>query len=883
MRETPPTYALQFLRWFCREDFIDEIEGDLTELFSKQVQHTPFRAKWVFIYSVMHYLRPEYMKLFHQHHPASSLFTMAMLGNYFTFAVRNLRKRTAFSLINILGLALGICACLIILTYIAFETSYDKFHQKASSLYRINRTFIENGERMRSNIWTTYGLGPALATDLPQVNRYIRTHEEMGVLRYTTASGEAKAFYETHILLVDTMFFGAFTFKPVRGTLLTCLKEPNSIVLTHSIAQKYFGTQDPIGRRMDLSLGHLKGVYTVSAVMEDVPQNSHFTFEILLPINNLLLSNQYKQDDGWKWNNFITYIQLNEDTPAALAEQSLPEFSKRRLDPKWKEHNGRIALHLQPLREIHLNPGLSGDGETVSRNQIYFFGLIATFILFIAWINYINLSTTRAMERAREVGIRKAIGAFRSQIILQFLFESVVINFMAIVLALGLTILLLPLLSDMMGKHLSLDIGDGRVWIMLAGLFLAGTSVSGIYPAIVMSSFYVAHVLKGQNRKGKAYFLRQTLVVFQFAASLILLSGTFVVYRQLHFMQAQDKGLQMDQMLIVQGPNTMEWNIAKQKLMLFKEQANKIVGVKSVTTSGAVPGEGHNWAADVRKSGSRLSEMKVGSVVWIDPDFISSYHIQLIAGRNFNAGIGSDMKSVIINEAALHAFDLGTAQQALQQQLIVGEDTTHIIGVLKNYNWSPLQSEITPFLFKADTIVTAAISLHLEGNSIPVTVEAVGKLYGELIPGQPYEYTFLEDSFNAHYQSERQSGNIFGLFAGLAVVISCLGLWGLASFTTSQRLKEIGVRKVLGASVSSIVYLLSSQFIKLVLLGAVIGLPLTWFGMYSWLNSFAFRIGLNWDLFVLPLIVLVLIALLTVSLQVLKGATTNPARVLRTE
>lgn len=806
-----------------------------------------------------------------------------MLKNFLTTAIRNVFRRKLFSFINIFGLAMGVCACLVILNYIGFETSYDSFNTNAATLYRVNRTFVMNGERKSPIVVTTYGLGPALATDLPEVKHYIRTHTESGVLTWQPEAGEAKAFHENRLLAVDSTFFHAFTFRALAGNLATALADPNNIVFTRAAAEKYFGAADPMGKIVTLAGGRMNGTYTVSAVIDDVPANSHFAFDVLLPLHNIFLSRQYREDDGWGWNNFITYVQLHEGARAAAVEQKLPDFSTRRIDPKWKHVNGHVELHLQPLRDIHLHPGMRLDVETVSRSTLYFFGLIAAFILVIAWINYINLSTARAMERAREVGIKKTIGAARGELVMQFLLESMLINFIAMVLAVGLAAALLPVLGNIIGKALAFDFSNLQFWFTLAVLFAAGTLASGIYPAFVLSSFRITRVLKGQGRDSRGFSLRKVLVVFQFAASLVLIAGTFAVYRQIGFMQAQDKGLQMDQMLVVSGPGTIKWKEARQRLAIFKQEAMKIPGVKAVATSGSTPGREHNWGADVRKSGAALTDFKLGSVVWIDPDFIPAYKIPFVAGRNFDPDIRSSMQSVIINEASLAAFGLGTAEQALNEQLILDKDTVMITGVLKNYNWNSLKAEITPFLFLADTIVPAAISLHLtEGNILPA-MEATSKLYKELMPGEPFEYRFLDDTFNAQYKSDRQFGNIFALFASLAVSISCLGLWGLASFTTTQKLKEIGVRKVLGASVSSIVYLLSGQFLRLVLIASLISLPLAWYGMDAWLRGFAFRIGLQWDLFVFPVVVLALVALLTVSLQVLKGATTNPAKVLRSE
>jgi putative ABC transport system permease protein len=627
----------------------------------------------------------------------------------------------------------------------------------------------------------------------------------------------------------------------------------------------------------------MDGTYTVSAVMDDVPQNSHFSFTILLPLHTMLQSNQYRKDDGWGWNNFTTYIQLNDHADKASAESKLADFCKRRLDPKWKDAGGRVEITFQPLRDIHLHPGLRHDVDTVSPDTIYFFGIIALFILCMAWINYINLSTARAMERAREVGIKKSIGAFRSELIAQFLVESVLINFAGIVLAGLLALALLPVLGEMIGKTLAFDFGDRRLWIVLFGLFTIGTLASGVYPALVLSSFRIASALKASRQPEQGFSLRKTLVVFQFACSLILIAGTFVVYRQINFMQTRDTGLQMDQMLIVSAPGTLPWQEAKQKLALLKEEARKIPGIQAMATSGAIPGGGHNWGADIRKSGTPLADVKLGSVVWIDPDFIGTYNIPFVAGKNFDPAVRSTMQSVIINEASLTAFALGTAEQALNEELILQDDTVRIIGVLKNYNWSSLKSEFVPFLFKADTIVPGTLSFHLSAQSIPATVARIGQLYKDILPNDPFEYQFLDDAFNAQYKSDRQFGNIFGLFAILAVSISCLGLWGLASFTTTQKLKEIGVRKVLGASRRSILWLLSVQFLRLIGIAAALALPFAAYGMQQWLQRFAFHTALQWDLFAFPVLLLTSVALFTVSIQVLKGASVNPVNVLKSE
>ena len=811
-----------------------------------------------------------------------------MLRSHLTLAIRNLLKRKLYSFINIFGLAIGVAVCLVILKYVDFELSYDTFHSNAANIYRTTSTYYQNGDLRGTGVISGYAQGPSLMADMPEVKRYIRTHPMYGgaVLSYSPASGDPVTFLEEKIQYTDSTFLDVFTYDAIHGDMNTALDEPNSIVLTRKAALKYFGNDDnPVGKVMKVSGGWADGDYEVTAVLKDVPQNSHFYFEFLFPIHNLLKSGQYTSDDGWGWNNFVTYIELFPNTDLIELEKKFPAFIEKYRGKDLAESNGKQILGLQPILDIHLSPGLDYEtSPTISSNTIYFFIIISIFILSIAWVNYINLSTARAMERAREVGIKKSIGALKSQLISQFIFESVLVNFLGVVLAALMAVALLPVLGDIVGKDLSFDFTDLRFWLILFGLFTIGSFISGIYPAFVLSSFKITTVLKGTGEKQAGGFsLRKALVVFQFAASLILIAGTFAVYRQIVFMRNQDKGLTMEQMLIVNGPSVLERKTARERLTSLKNELKQVPGVIKVTTSANIPGGGHNWGTGMRKDGDEVQDGKDGKIVWIDPDFIDSYGIKILAGRNFNPEIKSDMESVLVNEAALKAFGLGDPENALKERMIFGGDTTAILGVLKNYHWSSLKTEHEPWLFKADTVSGRYFSMLLSGNNIPATVAKVEEKYKEAFPGNPFDYFFLDDFFNSQYKAEQQFASIFGLFAILAIVIACLGLWGLAAFTTTQKLKEIGIRKVLGASVYSIMSLLSWQFCKLVLLATLLAIPVTWYGIDSWLSNFAFRIGLEWDLFVVPVVILAVIALGTVSLQILRGATINPARILRTE
>jgi putative ABC transport system permease protein len=423
-----------------------------------------------------------------------------------------------------------------------------------------------------------------------------------------------------------------------------------------------------------------------------------------------------------------------------------------------------------------------------------------------------------------------------------------------------------------------------RLWGILLTLFVTGSLVSGAYPAFVLSSFNTTAVLKGGVDKVTGGFsLRKVLVVFQFVASLILIAGTFAIYRQLIFMRSQDKGFDMEQMLVFNGPSVISnRETAQESLITLKNEIKKIAAVENVATSASIPGGGFNWGTGMRKDGTDENQSKSGNVAWVDPDFLATYGMELASGRQWDGDRESDREAVLVNEAALKAFGLGDAEHALEERIILGDDTVNILGVLKNYHWNSLKSEHIPILLAHDKISRRHYSVRLSGN-IPDAIKQIEAKYSEVFPGNPFDYYFLDDFFDKQYKDDQQFGKIFSMFAGLAIVIACLGLWGLASFTTTQKLREISIRKVLGASTSSIMTLLSSQFMKLVLIATIIAIPITWYGIDRWLGSFAFHIDLTWDLFVVPGIILAAIALATVSVHILRGAGTNPAKILRSE
>jgi putative ABC transport system permease protein len=808
-----------------------------------------------------------------------------MIRNYLTLALRNLRKRKVYSLINISGLAIGIAVCLVIWKYVEFELSYDRFHKHADSIYRA--TFTEYGKNWKDD-WVAefgYGLGPALINEIPEITNYARIHPMYGdaaAISFEDQIGEQKIFLEKDIYFADSTFLDVFTYDVIKGDVSSALDRPSSVVVTEQVARRYFGNADPIGKTLHVRTKDWgNGDFMITAVIGNVPQNCHLQFDILLSMHNLLQTDYYREAGAaWTANNFITYLEMSKNTDV----RSLDIKTKRFMDERFGTEPLGVKLLYQPLREINLSLDLNNSYGHL--NTLYFFTVIAIFILSIAWINYINLSTARATERAKEVGVKKSMGVLKSQLITQFIFESLLINFISIVLAFGIAILLLPVLSDILGKEIVFDFSSTLLWQVLFGLFILGSIVSGAYPAFVLSSFRTTDVIKGKFVKvGQGLTLRKALIVFQFTASLLLIVGTFIIYRQIDFMVKHDKGLNMDQMLIVNGPQYIEQKSGDRRMISFKNELLKLSSIKNVTFSGAIAGGGYSFTTgmEIAGKGSKNNFRESIHVVSVDTDFIKTYGIQIVSGVAWNPNSASDLKSVFINESALKRLGLGSAEQALNEKLIIGGDTEFSIqGVVRNFHWSSLKSEYVPMMFIPVEGNFNLLSIQLHSN-IHESVEHVRDLYQSYFPDNPFEYFFLDEYFNSQYKDERQFERIFVMFSVLAIVIACLGLWGLASFTIVQRMKEIGIRKVLGATVTNIIYLLSTQFVKLLLISSIIALPIVWYAGNMWIDNFAFQISVTADLFIIPLIVLAIIALGTVSLQIFRGANANPARILRSE
>ncbi|MDO1447201.1 ABC transporter permease [Rhodocytophaga aerolata] len=807
-----------------------------------------------------------------------------MFHNYLIIAWRNIQKNKLFSLINILGLALGMAACLLILEYVVFETSYDTFHTEGNRVYRV---VVQSPEDETYVATASAPLGPLLKSRFPEIASVARFLYTSGVVRIA----QAQAVYnEEKFAYVDEDFFQVFSYPLLTPQFPGLLSEPNTIVISQTYAKKYFGSEKAVGKTLTFYDQFGEHTCTVSAVLQDVPINSHLQFHALLSISTLNTTSQFwAKLSNWSWTSFYTYVQLTKEASPQLLADKFPGLIKQvGADEKSK-------LALQRMTGIHLYSNLPAEAGTNGNSKlVYFLTTIALFILLIAWVNYINLSTTRALDRAKEVGIRKVSGSSRPQLIGQFLLEALLLNLLAIVLAVTFVQLCQPLFNTLTGKPLSIALlHTHTLWLFLLLLFIVGAFLAGAYPAFILSSFKPAQVLKGSYSKNlRGASLRKALVVIQFAASVTILTGTFTIYSQLMYMRNKELGINLSQLLIIKAPSVQgdEKEFVK-NVGVYKNEMKRYPAVSQVTASQSIPGRGYNWySTGFRQQTRKADPTRKYNVFYVNSDFFEAYQIQLLAGRTFSSASPTDgeNKEVIVNEIALKQLGFATPGEAINQPIYNGDTREgRIIGVVKAYHHESLKTTLEALIvFRSEwaNYFTLRINSNEQAvQQIAATIANAKKQYQALFPGNPFEYFFLDDYFDQKYQADRQFGQVFGLFALLAIIVACLGLFGLASFTITQRTKEIGIRKVLGASEKGILLLLSKDFIKLVLIANLVAWPLTYLGMQQWLQNYPYRIELNAWLFILPALLILLLASLTISIQTIKTAKSNPVSSLRTE
>ncbi|MDP4264632.1 MAG: ABC transporter permease [Bacteroidota bacterium] len=797
-----------------------------------------------------------------------------MFKNYFKTAFRNLWRHKAFSAINIFGLAIGMTACLLISLYIRFELSYDQYNKKADRIYRVI-TDVKTPTEMIHAAITSAPMGPNIKADFPEVEAMTRISQAGFLIQ----KGDEKV-QENSMLYADSTIFSLFSFPLIKGDPAKALTAPFSMVLSETGAHKYFGSADPMGQSLLLD-GKYNAI--VTGIMHDIPVNSHFKADILISMSSLQTLNPYLNES---WGNFgwYTYLLLPENVNIGQLQVKFTDFMNRHVGDQMKKNNMYYSLYLQRLKDIYLHSKREMEaGDTGNLSNIYIFSIIAVFILLIACINFVNLTTARSSERAKEVGVRKVAGAAREQLALQFLGESVILSVIAFLLAAGLSALLIPLFNELCGKIISQGIFQQGSYLGILLLIAVGVGLlAGIYPAVVLSGFRPVSVLKGKFASGKrGAVLRKTLVVSQFIIAIVLIAGTMIVYSQLHFMRSQPLGFKKDNMLVV---NFNYDSLVQHRTEMIKHELMAVQDVLSASVSIGIPG-GNNDAAFTLIE-NNTGEMQSANIALysIDFDYLKQYQIPVVAGREFSNQFPTDStQAMVVNEAAVKGFGYSSPKDIIGKKFSQWGRSGVIIGVIKNFHFRSLQEEIKPLTIRIAPDNTTLLSLNISANNIPSTVAAIEKKWKQLVPNRPFDYFFTDESFNKQYLSDERFGRLFLYFAGLAIVISCLGLLGLASYTTTQRTKEIGVRKVLGASVGNLVGLLSRDFLKLVIISAVVAFPVAWWFMNKWLQDFAYRTHIGWWIFIIAGLLALLVALATISFQSIKAAITNPVKSLRTE
>jgi putative ABC transport system permease protein len=799
-----------------------------------------------------------------------------MLKNYLKIALRNLLKFKAYSFINIFGLAIGVTACILILLFVNDELSYDRFNTKADQIYRIHLKAALMGKEINSALSPAI-LGPTLVKDFPEVIQYVRlTSNENMLIRY-----KQNVFNETRFFWADSTLFDVFTMPFLKGNSKTALSEPHTLVLTETLAKKYFGNEDPLDKIMNFEDGT---PYTVKGVIKDCPANSHFHYDMFASFS----STNMGKDPYWVNMNYDTYIILKDGASIRKLESKMPEFLRKYVGPQLykliglqfddlKKHGYAFQWILQPLTSIHLNSNLDNEIEPNSDiKYVYIFSIIALFILVIACINFMNLATARSEMRSKEVGVRKVLGSNRSQLVKQFLVESVLLSTIAVVISIGLVELILPAFSKFSGKQLHTNYFT-NIWVipaLIITILFVGIA-AGSYPAFFLSSFRPIKVLKGKTNGFKGTFLRSGLVVFQFAISIILFIGTLVVYSQLNYIQEKKLGFDKDQVLVVKRA----WAIEHPQT--FKDNLFQSNLVKNASYTDYLPGEWFNQVL-FKADNASSTEQHLSTTMSLDYDFAKTLGLELKSGRFFSNEFPADTQAVVINESMVKAFHM--TNPIGKRVFYYGTNSIYtIVGIVKDFHFESMHREIKPLVMLLNRRQTAYLTIKIREKNIPAAVSLIKNEWSKFVPNKPFEYFFLDDEFNKLFSSEQKIQQIFTAFSMLAIFIACLGLFGLAAFTAERKTKEIGIRKTLGASVPGIVFLLSKEFIKWVLIANIIAWPVAYYFMYKWLQDFAYKTEMSLWIFLLSGILALIIALLTVSVNAIKAASANPVKSLKYE
>ncbi|MFC1564914.1 ABC transporter permease [candidate division KSB1 bacterium] len=796
--------------------------------------------------------------------------SIVMLKNYLKIAFRNIKKHRIYSFVNISGLAVGLAVCILLIQYIHYELSYDDFHQNADRIYRLTM-----GDWAGSH-------GPAgeAAKDFfPEVLDYVKINPIFanGVYSY-----EDTKFKEEKVFYASSSFLTVFSFNMLQGDPETALEDANTVVLTESTSKRYFGDDDPIGKTIVFAG---RQDYEVTGLVEDVPHNSHMKFDMLVSVSSI----NGDWVNKWYYSSFHTYLLLRPGMDVISLEHKLKDYYKEIEAGLNKDEHSGLNYELQSMNSIHLHSDLRFElEENGDISTVYFLAIITALILLSAWINYINLSTSRALERTREIGIRKVAGAYRSNVIVQFLMEASLFNIIAFIISLILVLFSTPYFSSITGIPDSFPVFYlMEFWLILLSMLVIGVAVSGVYPSLAASSYKTVNILKGKiNERTRGNILRKCLLVFQFTVSVALIAGTLTVFNQVRFMMDRDLGMNIDSTLVIKAPGTLRNKTVEERgntNSVFKTEIGRIPGVQKSASSSFVPGEYVLNIHGGRREYEAKNQEREFHILTVDEDYFDFYNIDILEGRSYSKDFSADRLNLIVNEAALPLLDFENPEQAVGEKVYLENTLFTLVGIAENYHQQSLKYNFTPLLIMNSGVLGGNFSVRLNTQDLMGTINSIKSVWEEVFPQDPFDFFFLDEHFNRQYNTDIKFGQVSGIFTLLAIIIGCMGLFGLASLNVSVRTKEIGIRKTLGASVSGIIAILIRDFVKITIAAVIISAPLSYIYFSNWLDSYAFRIEIGWWFFIVPLVLIAAIVLVTVIFQVLRAAAANPVKSLRYE
>lgn len=798
-----------------------------------------------------------------------------MFRNNFRLAFRSLLKNKIYSIINIVGLSIGISVFVLIFLFIAHEKNFDQFHVNRNRIFRVQQDRLNQGELTEHTVAGCIGAGPALKESFPEVKHFVRISQTSPIILYNY-----QGYKEEHACFASEDFFRVFTFNLKRGTDSLVLKNPYTAVVSESFAKKIFKGDDPVGKVLSF-----RGSYDIEVigVYEDMPENSHMRFNLIISFatfeKHVL---KHVLEYPWRYDGYQTYIMLNENTDYKTVEEKLPQLIEAHTGDWLLQTTQKMMLHLQPLTSIHLHSNFEDELEQNGdyRNVLYL-TIVAIFIIVIAWFNYVSLATAKSLERAKEVGIRKVLGSYRLQLIGQFLAESLVLNVAAASLALIIIYWGLPYFNELTNSKVTLSLLDPRFWLLMLTIILTGSYTSGLYPAFVLSAFKPALILKGKFMgSASGRLVRKAMILVPFITAIILVSCLFIIYKQISFLQEQQLGFDVKQKLVIRDSEVYD-SLYSTRLTTFKKELIRIPGIKTSTYVSVVPGEPIIYSANsVRRIKADNADVNQYKRLWVDENFIEVFGLTLLAGRNFTTE-SVPRKTLLINELASKTLGFQRPEDAIDEKIIFMSDTANVIGVVNNFHHESPKDPMVPVIYGFRPDGGMFFLIPVETTSVQVVVHKVENLFMQIFPGQPFNYFFLDEKYNNQYKLDVQFGKMIGLLSALLMMVTGLGLFGLSAYTASVRTKEIGIRKVLGATEGRIVVMLCREYLILIIIATIIAIPCAWYAMSLWLDSFANKIEIDIWMFLVPASFIVFITLLTISFQTIKAAVTNPVDTLR--